>query len=381
MAILLNTAITGTNGELLLPRGSTSERPSSPQTGMVRFNTDIDLIEIYDGSKWIAQDGTTVQGFSAAVSGEFFTDYFNGYVVHAFTGAGTFTPAFTGNVDVLIVAGGGGGGSHVPGGGGAGGLIYRPNLSVNPTTYNIVVGQGGQGSQNVGGYAGMPNATRGGDSSAFGLTALGGGFGGSWTQDTRSNNGGSGGGRNTNRNSGQRLGLQPSQSGDSGEFGFGNDGGLTTSQSNSPYPGSGGGGAGTPGQNGLGNRISGDGGAGRYYGDKFGTRWGEQGWFAGGGGGGAWGNLGRDNPSSRGRGGIGGGGDGDSPQAESGPYKSFKANQSYSSTNAPLGGDRTLGENGMPHTGGGGGGAGATGGEDSFGGNGGSGIVLIRYLQ
>jgi len=193
--------------------------------------------------------------------------------------------------------------------------------------------------------------------------------------------GGSGGGRNTDRNSGQRLAQQTSQSGDSGTYGFGNNGGLTTSQADYPYPGSGGGGAGTAGENGLVDRVAGAGGAGRYYGNIFGTRWGEDGWFAGGGGGGAWGDLGLDNPSSRGRGGVGGGGDGDSATPESGTYRSFKVNRSDIGVNLPRGGDRPRGDDGMPNTGGGGGGAGATGGQDSQGGDGGSGIVIVRYLR
>lgn len=39
-------------GSLTLPRGTTAQRPSSPQTGHVRYNTTIDEIEFYTGSQW-----------------------------------------------------------------------------------------------------------------------------------------------------------------------------------------------------------------------------------------------------------------------------------------------------------------------------------------
>jgi len=291
------------------------------------------------------------------------------YKIHAFTTVGTsvFTVSSVGTtptVDVLVVGGGGGGGAHVPGGGGAGGLIYRPNLSITAQAYNIVVGVGGTGSFNPGGYSGMPNATAGGNSTAFGLTAVGGGWGLSWNNDQRSANGGSGGGRE-GRFGARGLATQPSQAGDSGVFGFGNAGGngRQPSWGNDPYPGSGGGGAGQAGQDQIGPRTSGDGGNGRNYSAFFGTAFGQSGWFAGGGGAGAWGFT----FGGRGRGGMGGGGVGDSPTGNG------------TGTSARGAGATPTGANGVANTGGGGGGAGRTGGETSRGGNGGSGVVLVRY--
>jgi hypothetical protein len=291
------------------------------------------------------------------------------YRVHAFTTVGTSSfvinsAGTTGVMDVLVVAGGGGGGAHVPGGGGAGGLVYRPNKPVTAGTYSIVVGGGGTGSFNPGGYGGQPNATAGGDSSALGLTAKGGGWGLSWFEDTRSANGGSGGGRE-GRNGSRGTQTQTSQPGESGTYGFGNDGGngRQPSWGNDPYPGAGGGGAGGPGTDQPNIQTCGDGGPGRYYGNVFGTSFGESGWFAGGGGGGSWGFT----SGGRGNGGIGGGGDGDSPTGN-GDGPSARG----------VGGTPT-GESGLANTGGGGGGAGKTGGQASRGGNGGSGIVLIRY--
>ncbi len=289
------------------------------------------------------------------------------YRVHAFTTVGTTnfvvdSAGTTGLVDVLVVGGGGGGGAHVPGGGGAGGLVYRPGKSITAQTYPIVVGAGGIGSFNPGNYTGQPNAVAAGNSSALGLTAVGGGWGLSWFEDLRSANGGSGGGRD-GRNGSRGLGTQTSQAGESGTYGFGNNGGNGTPPANDPYPTSGGGGAGGEGQSQPNIYTSGNGGIGRYYGHIFGTGYGENGWFAGGGGGGSWGYT----QGGRGDGGIGGGGVGDSPTG----------NGSGSSQRGV--GDTPTGASGLANTGGGGGGAGRTGGSSSRGGNGGSGIVLIRY--
>jgi len=295
------------------------------------------------------------------------------YRVHAFTTVGTtnFVVSNAGTiglVDVLVIAGGGGGGSHVPGGGGAGGLIYRPGKSITATTYPIVVGGGGAGSSNPGSYGGMPNATKGGNSSALGLTAIGGGFGQSWDQDIRNADGGSGGGfQGAISGSARGLGTQPSQSGESGSFGFGNNGGAGNAGfATPPYPTSGGGGAGAVGGAARDLETAGNGGIGRYYGDIFGESFGELGgWFAGGGGGGSWGYT----QGGRGFGGIGGGGDGDSP-----------TDRNSGSGNSQRGaGGTPTGVSGTANTGGGGGGAGKTGGSASRGGDGGSGIVLIRY--
>jgi hypothetical protein len=52
MAILKNTIIDD-SGFLKLPSGTTTERPSSPEEGMIRFNQTFNGIEYYDGNKWI----------------------------------------------------------------------------------------------------------------------------------------------------------------------------------------------------------------------------------------------------------------------------------------------------------------------------------------
>lgn len=51
MATLKNTTIDGTDS-LILPVGTTAQRPSSPETGMIRFNSDLGYPELYDGVTW-----------------------------------------------------------------------------------------------------------------------------------------------------------------------------------------------------------------------------------------------------------------------------------------------------------------------------------------
>ena len=120
------------------------------------------------------------------------------YKVHTFTSSGTFTVLAHGatynDANILIVAGGGGGAEY-GGGGGAGGLL---TALASPTaqSYPIVVGAGGLGRT-------WPNkGYNGGDSSAFGQTAIGGGGGGPdyGNGDSNGANGGSGGGGMENAN-------------------------------------------------------------------------------------------------------------------------------------------------------------------------------------
>jgi hypothetical protein len=270
------------------------------------------------------------------------------YAVVAYTEPGSHTwtvPNGVSSVDVLVVAGGAGGGGGDPsdgsgGGGGAGGLIFEENIQVTSgNSISIMVGAGGAGKRGDG--------ENGEDSVAFGLTALGGGGGGDGDATHNGLSGGSGGGGGGNHGvtSGGSA-LQPS----SADGGFGNPGGGATT--NSGDEGSGGGGAGEAGGDGLSysdTKPAGAGGDGLYYGDIFGDRYGENGWFAGGGAGHA------DRGGWLTEGGLGGGGNHDEANG--------------------------IVENGMANTGGGGAGGGkySTTEGPLEGGDGGSGIVLIRY--
>ena len=288
----------------------------------------------------------------------------NAPVVQSFTSSGTFSvPSGTTAVNVLVVAGGGGGGSK-GGGGGAGGLIYRPAFSVTPGgTVTVTVGCGGGGAPGLGALTGTA-----GQDSAFGtLTAKGGGGGASDASPFNAAPGGSGGG---SRAGGGATGTggsatQPTQSGDSGTYGFGNAGGnnrgctpLGSSGCGPRHNGGGGGGAGTAGS--LGGNLAtsahpcgpgpgpssqgaGDGGRGKAYTIADGTT---SVYYAGGGGGGG------DLACSAGKEGQGGGGHGGG-----------------SSNNSQ-------GSNGTANRGGGGGGGG-NGPNPGF--TGGKGIVIVSY--
>ena len=52
---------------ILLPSGDTSSRPSTPANGMMRFNTDLNLVETYENIHWIASGN--ISTFAALVDG------------------------------------------------------------------------------------------------------------------------------------------------------------------------------------------------------------------------------------------------------------------------------------------------------------------------
>jgi hypothetical protein len=265
---------------------------------------------------------------------------FGDYCVHVYEQGGTFSaphPAVT-VVDLLIVGGGGGGGGEAGGGGGgAGGVVFRENHPIGTGDYCITVGVGG-----------APNQS-GGNSTGFGLTALGGGYGGATGGGVPGNRdggaGGSGGGAG-HAASGPFVGGTATQPG-SGSGGYGNPGGDRPEASNSsPFIAASGGGAGAAGQNAQDTNSRG--GDGRDFSAYFGASVGDGGWFAGGGGGDRYNHEGSAIP-----GGTGGGGSGATP--------SFNA------------------QDGMANTGGGGGGQDRRSNSSKDGSCGGSGIVIVRY--
>lgn len=227
-------------------------------------------------------------------------------------------------VEYLVVAGGGGGGSRHSGGGGAGGLLTATGFTVTPNqVYTVTIGAGGAGST----VTGSATAGLAGSDSVFAsVTATGGGLGGS----ANGGNGGSGGGGGNN-------GL-----GGSGTAGQGYAGGKNVSPTYD-YHGAGGGGAGGVGSDVTG-AAGGAGGAG-VASDITGTSV----IYACGGGGGSFQGLGSGGP-----GGAGG----------------------SSSINGGAGEGTSAGSAGTSNTGTGGGGG--SGGGGAY--NGGSGVVIIRYL-
>ena len=237
-------------------------------------------------------------------------------VYQSFTSSGTFSvPSGVSSVNVLVVAGGGSGGSEHgstgTGGGGAGGLIDRPGFTVTPGgTVSVTVGNGGAANSgsSTPDTPGRPNANGNvGQDSVFGtLTAKGGGGGGYSTSPAAHAVGGSGGGGGAPDGNGG-PGIQPTESGESGNYGFGNSGGQGGTPGGGQFAGGGGGGgagaAGQTGQPAPGGGAGGNGGVGKAYTIADGT---SSVYYAGGGGADA-GNAG---PGQNGTGGQGGGTDG-----------------------------------------------------------------------
>lgn len=195
-------------GAVSIPSGTTAQRPVSPTIGLVRYNTTIASLEVYNGSNW-----QTIQA----------------------TGTST-----TYNSQYIVVAGGGagGGGSGRGGGGGAGGLLSGVTSLTVGTSYTVTIGSGGTGASNT--YGGN------GNNSVFGsFTATGGGGGGGGTSSPNINgqNGGSGGGAGAYGAAAGSGGALTSGQGYNGGDGFAN-----------PECTGGGGGAGRNGYRGAGQQ-------------------------------------------------------------------------------------------------------------------------------
>lgn len=126
----------------------------------------------------------TAAAFIAATGGTVTTS--GNYRIHTFTSSGTFTvtSAPSGKyIDFIVV--GGGGGAAFQQGGGAGGFVYKGSQSPSAGSYPVVVGSGGAFNTSAG--------VNGGDSTFFGVTAIGGGGGVSGTSPGIGSPGGSGG--------------------------------------------------------------------------------------------------------------------------------------------------------------------------------------------
>ena len=307
-------------------------------------------------------------------SGGIISDYTSGsdiYRAHVFTSSGTFSVTeigtYGGNINYLVVGGGGAGGEQHGGGGGAGGLVSnlpgypvaQGAYSVSQGPYTVTIGAGGgalSDTVNPGSDTNFYPTPVSHPSPTY-IRAVGGGGGGSYlVSNGQGGAGGSGGGE-----------THVDGSGSSGGAGQGYPGptqqGFPGGESN-PGPtgqGGGGGGAGGAGQNNV-YPKAGNGGVGvqiAIAGPTASTFTGvgalnpgpgEYQWFAGGGGGGTYNGGSGDGGDP----GVGGGGHGGEP-------------------GIPLT-DPSM--DGVLGTGGGGGGSRVA---NAEGGNGGSGIVVVRY--
>ena len=318
-----------------------------------------------NGVVYIAYDTadavTDTESATVAATGGAATYTYNGYKVHVFTSTtpAPFNVSTAGHCHVILVGGGGAGGRNEAGGGGAGGYIDISGLYVPAADHTVTIGRGGN----------VPEGMDGVDSSLGSLlTAKGGGQGGQYPGGWGSGGGSAGGAA---AGPGTQYGgatpgpglekLQTYQSGDSGAFGYGNNGG--TGSGTTPYLCGGGGGAGGEGMNGGAVGHGGHGGTGKQAPSIFrdpSNPYGYPGpspggfWFAGGGGGG----------SSSGNDGTGGG--------PGGPYAGAGNGSNNPADNIPT----TLAS---ANSGSGGGGFGNLSGVPDASGAGGSGICLIAY--
>jgi len=164
-----------------------------------------------------------------------------------FRESGTFTPASSFNVEVLVVAGGGGTVGSVSSAAGAGGMSEKASHGVTAKSYSVIVGKGGRAGTG-GGVKGDSvtfgaRASNGEGSSFDGIYSLGGGSGSGTVTTYRDGfNGGSGGGDWYN---GGSSGGASTQGNYNGATGYGNAGG---NYSGGTYTTGGGGGAGGAGQ-------------------------------------------------------------------------------------------------------------------------------------
>jgi hypothetical protein len=225
--------------------------------------------------------------------------------------------ANSGSVDYLVVGGGGGGGFDGAGGGG-GGQVNMGSISLASGTYAVTIGNGGTNSTSYGAQASNGGSTT--LSLPTPIVSIGGGGGGAKGANGATGANGGGGGHSN----------YAGAPGASGGFAGGNANGDG---------GGGGGGAGSAGATGSAGRNGGNGVSSSISGTLT--------YYGGGGGGGSYGNTGT------GLGGIGGGGQGGL-------------------------GNSPLATAGAANSGGGGGGAGEA--QSNPGKNGGSGIVIVRYL-
>tara|TARA_Y100000004_G_scaffold79317_1_gene89184 strand:+ start:1371 stop:2708 length:1338 start_codon:yes stop_codon:yes gene_type:complete len=345
------------NALTIVPNGSQKIGGTAANASLSTEGQSVTLVYVDDTEGWKnIQDSTSNvigETFLTASGGSIAT--FGNFKVHTFTGPGTFTVCSVANtpsnnvIDYVVVGGGGGGGTGTSGGAGGGGAGGYRSFTCQPVTaqgYPVTVGGGGPG--NPPGATPQPPGTDGSVSTFISNSSAGGGGGGSQAPGSPApnytgNDGGSGGG-----------GAYPGGAG-----GSGNTPSVTPPQGNDGAAiggcnGGGGGGAGAAAVQASGPTVTSPGGAGVDISPSYGPGVGASGFVAGGGGGGNY------NACGSASGGSGGGG--------AGAAKTSGA---------------AVGSNATVNTGGGGGGATSTGGPSQGpgmqGGNGGSGVVAIRY--
>jgi hypothetical protein len=202
---------TSATGAVIIPSGTSAQRPTG-STGMVRYNSTLNVMEYYNGTAWYSVISTTP----------------------------------TTSFEYLVVAGGAGS-ANLSGGGGAGGFRTSSTTITVGNTYSITIGAGGAGSSStVAGTNGSNSVLSG--TGITTVTSTGGGGGGAFASGNGITGGSGGGGAGATGGAGG--------TGAAGTSGQGNAGG--NGGANAYAPSGGGGGAGAVG----GNFSSATGGAG-----------------------------------------------------------------------------------------------------------------------
>lgn len=384
---------TGTNANNTWQFNTTTGVVTSPSAGVYDVPSGTSYQEAFTVTATAGGDSsrTDSRAFKIIVSkipiGGDYAFNSGSYRIHTFTTVGTayfLNYAEITNAEIMIVGGGGTGGWQSGGGGGAGQILYTTTATIPAGTgsgHAVVVGAGGV----VSGTTWNANAVDNGDVSTFSFggasySAKGGGHGGPYNNTPYASSQtdiGSGGGGGGTTASTAEDGATAGGNTYTGWTSYSSNGGNGWTGSGGHVHAAGGGGgangAGTAGASGS----NGDGGVGKVVASwmtKAGlTNSGDSStalYFGGGGGGAVHENDG-------GNGGLGGGGGGSTNDTSSasggtGGGSAFNNGSAGEATTNPNGG------NAGANTGGGGGGAG-NGENTKVGGNGGSGIVVIRY--
>ena len=371
-----------TNNITIARNGSNFE--GSAYDGVISTNRQaVTLIYVDATQGWVPtseNDSSFQQALYVTATGGTITTC-GDYKIHTFTGPGTFCISCSGNpagnvkIDYLVVAGGAGGSAGNPGaggGGGAGGFRESQDLSAAPfwtasplksTTslgplsgaIPVTVGGGGAGGDTTAPCNTARSGTNGSNSTFSTITSAGGGAG-SVDTPVAPGNGGSGGGAanvGVTAGTGNTPPVSPPQ-GNNGGGGFG---------CGPWYPAGGGGGAGGAGASLPAPAHGGPGGDGLQINIDTNTYY-----WAGGGGGAAW------TEANGGNGGLGGGGGGATHSATAGSGGGCALNPGGAGGGSWP--SNSAGGSGGANTGGGAGGSNCT---PVAKGNGGSGIVIIRY--
>tara|TARA_Y100000004_G_scaffold100623_1_gene112758 strand:+ start:4524 stop:6188 length:1665 start_codon:yes stop_codon:yes gene_type:complete len=138
----------GSDAMLKFPRGTTLERPSSPSAGDIRFNTDYNLLELYNGTNWVYLTQVPPQPAPIPATSSSVPFIEDGLVVHYNSNdASSLDPAGTSTFNDIASAGGANNGNITGGSVSNAGLYFdgqdKVTLSLpssvqnNPVTFEM----------------------------------------------------------------------------------------------------------------------------------------------------------------------------------------------------------------------------------------------------